>query len=410
MVTLGPLVRNAFAHRRQRLAEGIPRAFWALLAGTFVTKAGSFVVPMLFIYLTQARGLSLAAAGTTVSLYGVGSLVGSLLGGILADRIGRRATMLASLVLSAVFMLALGAATTVWQLAPATLFLGFASDAYRPASQALVADIVPPAHRMKAFGLQYWAINLGFSFAALVGGYMARRNFGLLFLGDAATTLVLAGVVWRAVPESRPAPTGEASRGSLLTPFGDPVFAPFLLLNFLTALVFFQHFTALPEDMRSKGLSSEEFGVALASNGLLIVLLQPWITQRVTHVPRARLLAASAALTGLGFGLTTFAYSLGTYMLTVAVWTLGEMVCAPVNGSLVADLSPTHARGRYQGAFTITWSLAFMVSPLLGPRLVEATSLRTTWLACLGVGLAIAVAHLTVTSRLLARSTASPQS
>ena len=126
MVTLGPFVRNAFAHQRQRLAEGIPRAFWALLAGTFVTKAGSFVVPMLFIYLTQARGLSLAAAGTTVSLFGVGSLVGSLLGGILADRIGRRATMLASLVLSAVFMLALGAANTVWQLAPATLFLGFA--------------------------------------------------------------------------------------------------------------------------------------------------------------------------------------------------------------------------------------------------------------------------------------------
>ncbi|HEX7601564.1 MAG TPA: MFS transporter, partial [Polyangiaceae bacterium] len=168
-------MRNAFAHRRQLLAEGIPRAFWALLAGTFVTKAGSFVVPMLFIYLTQARGLSLAAAGTTVSLFGVGSLLGGTLGGVLADRIGRRATMLGSLVLGAGFMLVLGVATTPWQLAPATLFLGFTADAYRPASQALVADIVPPEHRMKAFGLQYWAINLGFSFAAVVGGYMARR-------------------------------------------------------------------------------------------------------------------------------------------------------------------------------------------------------------------------------------------
>ena len=407
MVTLGPLVRNAFAHRRQLLAEGIPRAFWALLAGTFVTKAGSFVVPMLFIYLTQARGLSLAAAGTTVSLFGVGSLLGGTLGGVLADRIGRRATMLGSLVLGAGFMLVLGVATTPWQLAPATLFLGLTADAYRPASQALVADIVPPEHRMKAFGLQYWAINLGFSFAAAVGGYMARRHFGLLFMGDAATTLVLAAVVWRAVPESRPKPTGEAPSGSLLTPFGDRVFAPFLFLNFVTALIFFQHLTSLPEDMRSKGLSSEQYGMALASNGLLIVLLQPWVTKRVAHVPRARLLAAAAALTGLGYGLTTFARSLGTYVLTVAVWTLGEMIFAPVNGSLVADLSPKHARGRFQGAFSITWSLAFMVSPLVGPRLVEATNLRTLWLVCLVVGLGVGVGHLTVTSRLLAQRSAS---
>jgi predicted MFS family arabinose efflux permease len=256
---------------------------------------------------------------------------------------------------------------------------------------------------MKAFGLQYWAINLGFSFAAVVGGFMARRHFGLLFAADAATTLVLAMVVWRAVPESRPAPTGEAPSGHLLTPFGDRVFAPFLFLNFVTAVIFFQHLTSLPEDMRSKGLTSEQYGIALASNGLLIVLLQPWVTKRVAHVPRARLLAAAAALTGLGYGLTTFARSLGTYVLTVAVWTLGEMIFAPVNGSLVADLSPTHARGRFQGAFTITWSLAFMVSPLLGPRLVEATSLRTLWLACLVVGLGVAAAHLGVTSRLLAK-------
>lgn len=403
MVTLGPLVRNAFVTRQKLLTEGIPRAFWALLAGTFVTKAGSFVVPMLFIYLTQARGLSIAAAGTTVSLFGVGSLLGGTMGGVLADRIGRRTTMLASLIVGAGFMLVLGAATTPWQLGAATLFLGLTADAYRPASQALVADIVPPTFRMKAFGLQYWAINLGFSFAAVVGGFMATRHFGLLFLADAATTLVLAAVVWRLIPSSRPTPTVGAPRTSLLTPFADRVFAPFLLLTFFTAVIFFQHLTSLPEDMRSKGLSSAEFGVALAGNGLLIVLVQPWVMQRVAKVPRARLLAAGAALAGLGFGLTTFASSLGTYMLSVAVWTLGEIIFAPVNGSLVADLSPTHARGRYQGAFTITWSLAFMVSPLLGPRLIEATSLRTFWLATLAMGLVVAGAHLTVTSRLLAR-------
>lgn len=395
---MGP-AQDALRRRLHRLAAGLPRPFWALLAGTFVTKAGSFVMPMLFVYLTQARGLSIALAGGVASLHGLGSLLGTFCGGVSADRIGRRATMLLSLVLGAVVMVLLGAATEVWQLAFAALLLGLVGDAYRPASQAVVADIVPPVHRMKAFGLQYWAINLGFSFAAVLGGFMARRHFFWLFMGDAATTLVLAAIVWRAVPESRPAPSRAA--GGALTPFVDRRFAPLLALNFVLVLVFFQHLTSLPVDMRAKGLGSEQFGVAVATNGVLIVLLQPFVTRWVARVRRSTLLASGAALTGLGFGLTGLAGSLGAYMTTVAVWTLGEIVLAPVNASIVADMAPAHLRGRYQGAFAITWSLAFMVAPLAGPPLIASVGLDAFWLVCLATGLAVAAAHLVVSPRVL---------
>lgn len=388
--------------RLAALTEGLPGPFWALWVGLLITKAGAFVVPMLFVYLTQARGLSLTAAGTVAGLYGFGSLLGTVLGGVLADHLGRRVTMLTSLVLGAGFMLALGFAHELWQLAPATFLLGLTADMYRPASQALVADIVPPQHRMKAFTLQYWAINLGFSFAALVAGYMAQRNFLLLFIGDAATTLVLAAIIFAKVPESRPARDPKAAaQGSVVTPFADKVFAPFLLLNFAVVLIFFQHLTGLPEDMRGNGLTTQDFGVAVATNGVLIVLLQPWITRVAKPVKRSTLLAIAAALTGLGFGLTHLATTLPAYMATVAIWTLGEIVFAPVNASLVADLSPAQLRGRYQGAFGMTWSLGAMLAPVGGPALIEATSLTTLWLTCLGVGLAVAFVHLFVSSRVL---------
>ena len=99
--------------RLEQLSEGIPRPFWALLFGTFITKAGSFVMPLLFVYLTQARGLSLPLAGAITSLYGLGSLGGSLIGGVMADRFGRRFTMLTSLLVGAVFLLMLGLALFV---------------------------------------------------------------------------------------------------------------------------------------------------------------------------------------------------------------------------------------------------------------------------------------------------------
>ena len=106
-------------------------------------------------------------------------------------------------------------------------------------------------------------------------------------------------------------------------------------------------------------------------------------------------------VTGLGFGLTTFATTLPTYVFTVAVWTWGEILFSPVNASIVARLSPSHLRGRYQGAFTITWSLAATLSPLIGSALIPLIGHQALWLGCFGVGLAVAVAHLTVSARAL---------
>lgn len=393
--------------RFAQLTEGIPRPFWALLVGTFITKAGAFVMPLLFVYLTQVRGLELPLAGAITSLYGLGSLIGSLLGGSMADRYGRRFTMLVSLLVGAAFLLVLGVATSLWQLAIATLLTGLTADAYRPASQALVADLVAPQYRMKAFGMQYWAINLGFALASVVGGYMAKRNFGVLFIGDALSTVILAFIVWRSVPETKPAatPSDNAPRGHLLTPFVDPRYAPFLLLNFLIALLFFQHLSSLPDDMKTKGLTTEEFGLSLATNGVLIVLLQPMATRWASALSQARILAIAAAFTGLGFGLTTFATSLPTYALTVAIWTLGEILFAPVNASIVAELSPPHLRGRYQGAFTITWSSAAMAAPLVSSALIPVIGHRALWLSCFAIGVGVAVAHLTWSARTLPKAT-----
>ncbi|MDI1478451.1 MFS transporter [Polyangium sp. y55x31] len=385
---------SALAVRFAGITEGLPRAFWSLWAGMLVNRAGSFVVPLLFVYLTQQRGLDLPTAGLVASLFGAGSLGGTMLGGALADRLGRRATMLLALVTSSAFMMGLGFARELWQLASATLFLGFFSDMYRPASQALVADVVPPEHRVKAFSLQYWAANLGYAFAAVLGGFMAKRNFLALFIGDALTTLVLAAIIWRSVPESRPAEARDDKRGSVFTPFLDGKYLPFLLCNFALTLVFFQHLSAMPEDMRQKGLTTEHYGATVATNCLLIVLLQPLVTRWVKGIPRGVLLTVASSLTGLGFGAMALATTLPAYMATVAVWTLGEIIFAPVNASIVADLSPMHLRGRYQGAFSLTFSFGAMGAPSISMRLLPKTGLPVFWLICLVLCFVVAACQL----------------
>jgi MFS family permease len=378
--------------------RGLPRTYWFLWAGTLANRVGSLVMPMMAIYLTKHRGLTVADAGAVVSLYGAGSFFAMQLGGWLADRIGRRTTMLVSLCLSACSMLSLGFAPTTPLLMGAGFSLGLTGDIYRPASQAVLADVVPAEDRVRAFGLLYWAINLGFSIAAVVGGQLAEWSFTGLFIVDAATTLAFAGLIYKTIPETKPqaAPgaAGTAAQGNLLTPFLDKTFGPYLFVHLFVTLVFFQFQVALPADMQSKGMSPSDVGFAMAVNGVLIVALQPIVIRRIAGSSRARVLALAAVCIGLGFGANAWALNMVQFMFTVSIWTLGEILMAPVNASIVADLSPTQMRGRYQGAFGLVWSVGVALGPLLSGTIISHSNTRTLWFACIGIGLLAAVGHL----------------
>jgi MFS family permease len=387
--------------RFEQLVEGLSPTYWFLWSGMLLNRAGSFVVPMMTVYLTTQRHLSLVEAGSVVALFGLGSMVGTTVGGVLSDRLGRRATLLLALTSGAVMMLNLSRAQSIPELSVSVFLLGSALDMFRPAVFSMVADVVESEHRLKAFGTLYWAVNLGFAFATSIGGLAAAEHFSLLFMLDAASMLGFALIVWAKVPETRPQWPAGHDEGSLLAPFLDKRYLPFMALNLLTAMIFFQFLTTLPDDVRQKGLGASDYGFAIATNGVLIVLIQPFATAWASRRPRATVLALGTAFTGLGFGLTAFASTLPAYVGTVIVWTIGEVLMSPVNSSLVADLSPKGMRGRYQGAFGLTWSVAMMLSSSLSPRYAQHVGSSGLWATCAGLGLVVAAAHLWVTARLV---------
>src|SRR5262249_3602264 len=150
--------------------------------------------------------------------------------------------------------------------------LGFFTDVCRPPLQAAVADVVPPADRARAYGILYWAINLGFAGAASFGGALAEHHFTLLFVIDALTTFAYGAIVLVAVPETRPALAPTAPRTPalrrLLAPFGDRRLVGFVLIQLLVMVAFAQVLVALPLDMRAHGLSTAHIGLLLGLNGV----------------------------------------------------------------------------------------------------------------------------------------------
>ncbi len=394
-----PLLEEAVHRLRRAVAEiagGLPAAYWWIWAGALVSNLCSFVFPFLALYLT-AQGMTVEAAGTIVSLFGAGAVVAGPLGGILADRLGRRPTMLLSLTGGAVAAGLLGFLRAPGAIAAAVFTLGVVGPLFRPAMQASVADLVPPEGRPRAYGLVYWAVNLGYAIAYAAGGALAQVSYLGLFLADAATTGVFALIVWRKVPESRPADAarevGNPLRG-LAAPLGDGVFARFLLLNVCFGLVFMQLAVALPIDMRDHGISPAGFGALMALNGALIVLLQPFSGRLTARRDPSRVLALAALLVGVGYGAFAAGGRPWLYALGIAVFTIGEIGHMPVANALVADLSPLALRGRYQGAFSLTWGIALFAAPALGSLVMGRAGATALWAGCLGLGAIVAAGHL----------------
>ena len=287
---------------------GLPRPFWLLWAGTLVNRLGYFVAPFLTLYLVRERGLEPTAAGTVVAGFGLGSLFSQPLGGWLSDRVGRRPTLTGGMATTAAAYLALGAARPLPAVAACAFAAGLATDAYRPAVAAMVADLVDPAERQRAYGLLYWAVNLGVGVATVAGGALAERSFGLLFVGDAATCLAFAVVAARALPETRPAVTAGEQVG-FRAALRDPLLVALSASTLAEAVVYLQSLVTLPLAMRADGLDARAYGLAAAVNPVVIVLAQP-LLRLLRNRPALQVYAASGVLTGLGFGLTALASTL----------------------------------------------------------------------------------------------------
>ncbi|MEV6815195.1 MFS transporter [Micromonospora sp. NPDC051296] len=377
---------------------GLPKTFWYLWTGTLINRLGSFVLVFLAIYLTQERGFSASQAGLVLGAWGVGGAVGTTAGGTLTDRWGRRPTLLASHLGAATMMLALGFARDLWTVAAGALLLGLFAEAARPAFGAMMIDVVPERDRLRAFSLNYWAINLGFACAAVLAGFAAQAGYLLLFVVNAATTVVTALIIFVKVKETRTITVSTRSTGApagaLRTILADRVYLGFVTLNLLGALVFLQHISMLPIAMADSGLSPAMYGSVIALNGILIVAGQLFVPRLIRGRSRSHVLALASVVVGVGFGLTAFADVAWFYGLTVLIWTLGEMLNSPSNATLIAELSPGELRGRYQGVFSLSWQLAGAIAPILGGLVREQAGNATLWLGCAVIGAVMAVGHL----------------
>jgi MFS family permease len=375
-----------------RIVARFPRPVRLLLAGTLVNKLGTFIVPYLTLVLLRDLHMAEREAGYLIFAYGAGSLVSILVGGVLTDRLGRRRTLLLSLIGSGVLALVMGLLPSPRLFVPLLVAFGFIADLYRPAASAMIGDLLPSSQRASGFAGLRMVVNLGWAAGTAVGGVLADRDWRLLFLGDGATTLAYGVLVYFTIPETRPAPAlpveavaaapagarVHSRRGS--SPFGDLVFLESVSITFLFTLIFCSNLVVLPLTVtQSAGYPAVVFGALAAVNGGMITLFELSLVERLKRFRRLRLAAVGYALVGVGFGMIGLVMHWGFFLLAVVIFTIGEILSAPQQMAFIADWAPPESRGRYLSLYQATWSIAFAVNPMLTLPLHAALGDRAFW-------------------------------
>ncbi|MET9023517.1 MFS transporter [Actinopolymorpha sp. NPDC004070] len=390
-------MRSSFSSFR-----GLPPVVWTVFAGTVVNRLGYLVTPFLVFFLAT-RGVTGTHVSYVLGALGAGNLLGPAVGGLLADRIGRRPTMLAGLVAASVGQGALFLAPGVTTMAAAALLISAAGSMVSPAAYALLADAVGAEHRRRAYALFQWGVNIGTAVAGVLGGFLAARGYWLLFAVDAGSMLIFAAVVAVRLREHRPvasqgdddpeAPTRKDGIGYGVV-LRDRLGLALLPLFGVQLFVYSLTEVALPLAIHDSGLSPSVYGAMAALNAVMVVFLQPVVTAPLARLPQLPVQCAGGVLIAVGVAMTGLANTVAGYAFSVVVWSVGEVVVAGIAASVIANLAPAHARGRYQGAFGWTWGTARFAALTLGVALYSGLGPGVLWWTALAAGIACSVATL----------------
>jgi MFS family permease len=347
----------------RRIAE-LPAWLRAVMVGQLVNGAGALAWIYLTLYLVEDRGMSAQQAGFAAAAYGVGLVGGNLGGGWFGDRFGLRTAALASQLLWAISCLAMP-----WvpgpSIAVVAALAGLFGGAGRPNLSALVAISLPAERRREGIALSRTASNAGFTIGPPLGGLLAAYDFSLVFVVDAVTSLVMAAIIWRWVPNARQT-TGLSTTGLWKTVLRDRAVLVVLVTIVVVDTVYRQIFATMPLLLRDAGAPTVAYGVLLGASSVVIVLCEAPLAVRLRGHRAARVIAAGFACIGIGLAVLGVWPALGGAAVAIAVMTAGEMLYKPTATAHVADAAPDGMVGRYSSLYAAASISGMFLAPAIG--------------------------------------------
>ncbi len=381
--------------------KGLSKEAWMLSIVMLINRSGSMVLPFLGVYMTDQLEFSIKESGIVLSFYGVGSVIGSWLGGYFTDKFGEYRVQSTSLFLSAPLFLLIPIFTSVEGMALIILLQSIISETFRPANSVAITKYARPENLTRAFSLNRMAINLGFSIGPALGGILSSVSYELLFITNAVGA-ILAGIFYvrffrkrhkiyqkKMKEKSMVKDTLEKER----SPYRDSPFLVYCLLCAIFSICFFQFFNTIPIFYKEVAhLDQKSIGYILGYSGFIIVVLEMLVVNFADkYLTIAKTLLYGILMCAAAYAMLAINHHILLIMLSISILSVGEILVLPFMSTITALRSGKTNQGAYMGLNGMTFSISFIITPLLGTSVASDLGFNTLWI---GSGAVLALAGI----------------
>lgn len=392
--------------------KALPREVWVLAIAVLINRSGAMVVYFISYYFRQPFfEYSLNRVAFVWTIFGIGALLTAYWSGRLSDRVGALRILKLSLVLSGAILLVYPWAQNFVLICFLTLLLSITAGAFVPASYAILGvisagpDEKHTLERSKRAGTLYrLGVNLGVAVGVLIGGLLSDRGlWKAIFLIDGATSILAFAYLSvmlpaKVQPGSSDIHATESAKiqGPTSTALKDRRFQYFLAAMFPVLLVFFLEMGPLQQFMKIElAMGGGLFAYLLWLNAILVIVFEIPLNRLTGNWSYRKSLMWGASLIALGFGAMTFAHNFNFIVLTVVIWTFGEMFILPNGYAYVGRIAPHGRQGEYNGIYTMVFNLCYSLGPGLGLIALGYVP-RIMWVAAFALGTVsvVMISHL----------------
>lgn len=385
--------------KKKKPRPSFPRSFWTVVSMEFFERGSYYgVMSVLSVYLVLSRdegglGFSKESVGAIKSTIVPMLYFLPIISGAIGDRFGYRKVLFFAFASMSIGYLFTGLSTTYATVFSSLLLVALGAGFFKPMIAGTIARVTDESNSALGFGIFYWSINLGaFLFPLILVPWLKSISWSYIFFMAAIGTgwLILLNLfVFRE-------PVREKNTKPLIKVFTEMIsvlkdYRFFLMLLIYSGfwVMYFQVYDSvlwyLTEKIDMSPLNKIiniflglfvsnpdwkfEAEHVTAMNAGAIILLQILVSSIVKNTRVLPTMIFGIALGSIGMGMLAIAPSPWIFLLSMFIFTLGEMIAHPKFISYVGLIAPPDKKAVYQGYSFLYGVIGSGVGGILGALL-----------------------------------------
>jgi MFS family permease len=380
----GPLTRIRRVYDRNRALV------WACVLIAVNQLGFGSVIPILPLY-AESFGVSKAAIGLTIAVYGFARFLMNVPTSYVADRYGRRQALALGGAITVAGNIVSAVAGVYWLFLVGRFVSGAGAAMVITGTQVITADVATPANRGRTMAIYQGTFAFAVGLGPLPGGLLGEHvSLAAPFWAYAILGTIVGVLAWTRVPETRGLRAGGAAHSThaaaprmgfvtqLRLLMGQ---TGFLLISVVSFCSFFARtgalFNLIPQLADNKlALSPGEIGAGISLMSAIGLVLAYPSGMLVDRFGRKIVIVPSTVLSGAALASFALANSYGFFIVACVLWALSVGVSSAAPAAYAADMAPPGMNAPALGMYRMLADFGYVVGPLLLGVLADVFSIE----------------------------------